>query len=68
MGFPQRRRRKPEDRPTNPPANRVSVADFLRADFVIPSSGGSMADSYSGSKKEADRVVDRFVGAASKPK
>lgn len=68
MGLLQLLRGRPEEQSTDVPEESVSVADFMRADFVIPSSGGSMADSYSGSKSEADSVVDRYVDAAKEPK
>lgn len=44
------------------PAKSVSVSDFVKADFIIPSSGGSTSVAYTGSKED----VDRFVGRVKK--
>lgn len=43
----------------------VPIAVFRRADYVIPSSEGSMAGEFKGTKDDADRSVTRLTSLSS---
>lgn len=48
-------------------ARTQAVDDFLRADFIIPSHGGSMATDFIGTAADAQRIIDKFTTTRSKP-
>lgn len=43
------------------PAEAQTVGDFLCADFIIPTHGGSMAAGFSGTAEDARRIVDAIT-------
>jgi hypothetical protein len=38
-----------------------TVEEFLRADFIIPDHGGSMASGFSGTAEDAQRIIDAMA-------
>lgn len=47
-------------------ARTQAVEEFLCADFIIPSHGGSMATGFMGTVADAQRIIDKFTTTRSK--